>query len=78
VNRFTISANRFAQYGACHCGTLINIGLHKITLNFSAFIESKNRDKAGFSVPAWFIFNQNRMCQLPGCKLTHYAYKIRL
>ena len=38
-------------------GTLINIGLHKITLtDFETIIESKNRDKAGFSVPAQGLY----------------------
>jgi tRNA pseudouridine38-40 synthase len=33
-------------------GTLVNVGLNKITLDFNAIIVHKNRDKAGFSVPA--------------------------
>jgi tRNA pseudouridine38-40 synthase len=38
-------------------GTLINVGLHKITLNdFQDIIESKNRDRAGFSVPAHGLY----------------------
>ena len=38
-------------------GTLVNIGLYKITLaDFTAIIESKNRDKAGFSVPAHGLY----------------------
>ena len=38
-------------------GTLINVGLLKITLvDFTAIIESKNRDKAGFSVPAHGLY----------------------
>ena len=51
---FTISANRFLRNMVrAIVGTLINIGLHKITLtDFDAIIKSKNRDKAGFSVPA--------------------------
>jgi tRNA pseudouridine38-40 synthase len=33
------------------------VGLHKITLaDFNAIIESKNRDKAGFSVPAHGLY----------------------
>jgi tRNA pseudouridine38-40 synthase len=44
-----------AQYGCAIVGTLVNIGLHKITLeDFSAIIESKNRD--GFSVPAHGLY----------------------
>ena len=33
-------------------GTLINVGLHKITIaDFNVVIENKNREEAGFSVP---------------------------
>ncbi|TDD77413.1 tRNA pseudouridine(38-40) synthase TruA [Flavobacterium caseinilyticum] len=55
---FTISANRFLRNMVrAIVGTLINIGLHKITLaDFTAIIESKNRDKAGFSVPAHGLY----------------------
>jgi tRNA pseudouridine38-40 synthase len=55
---FTISANRFLRNMVRSIvGTLINIGLHKITLDdFEAIIESKNRDKAGFSVPAHGLY----------------------
>ena len=55
---FTISANRFLRNMVRSIvGTLINIGLHKITLaDFTAIIESKNRDKAGFSVPAHGLY----------------------
>ncbi|MFV8353995.1 tRNA pseudouridine(38-40) synthase TruA [Flavobacterium sp. XS2P14] len=55
---FTISANRFLRNMVrAIVGTLVNIGLHKITLeDFSAIIESKNRDKAGFSVPAHGLY----------------------
>lgn len=55
---FTISANRFLRNMVrAIVGTLINVGLHKITLgDFDAIIESKNRDKAGFSVPAHGLF----------------------
>ena len=55
---FTISANRFLRNMVrAIVGTLINIGLHKITLNdFDAIITSKNRDKAGFSVPAHGLY----------------------
>jgi tRNA pseudouridine38-40 synthase len=38
-------------------GTLINIGLQKITIeDFAQIIESKSRDKAGFSVPAHGLY----------------------
>jgi tRNA pseudouridine38-40 synthase len=55
---FTISANRFLRNMVRSIvGTLINIGLHKITLDdFENIIESKNRDKAGFSVPAHGLY----------------------
>lgn len=55
---FTISANRFLRNMVrAIVGTLVNIGLHKITLaDFEAIIESKNRDKAGFSVPAHGLY----------------------
>ncbi|WP_338648099.1 tRNA pseudouridine(38-40) synthase TruA [Flavobacterium sp. KS-LB2] len=55
---FTISANRFLRNMVRSIvGTLVNIGLHKITLaDFTAIIESKNRDKAGFSVPAHGLY----------------------
>ena len=55
---FTISANRFLRNMVRSIvGTLINIGLHKITLdNFEQIIESKSREKAGFSVPAHGLY----------------------
>ena len=55
---FTISANRFLRNMVrAIVGTLINIGLHKITLtDFDAIIKSKSRDKAGFSVPAHGLY----------------------
>ena len=55
---FTISANRFLRNMVRSIvGTLINIGLQKITLNdFEAIIKSKNRYKAGFSVPAHGLY----------------------
>jgi tRNA pseudouridine38-40 synthase len=55
---FTISANRFLRNMVRSIvGTLINIGLHKITLkDFESIIESKSRDKAGFSVPAHGLY----------------------
>jgi tRNA pseudouridine38-40 synthase len=38
-------------------GTLVKVGLQKITLNdFNEIIKSKNRDKAGFSVPAHGLY----------------------
>jgi len=38
-------------------GTLVNVGLHKITLSdFNSIIENKNRNEAGFSVPAQGLF----------------------
>lgn len=55
---FTISANRFLRNMVRSIvGTLVNIGLHKITLaDFKTIIESKNREKAGFSVPAHGLY----------------------
>ncbi|MFA9190210.1 tRNA pseudouridine(38-40) synthase TruA [Flavobacterium sp. FZUC8N2.13] len=55
---FTISANRFLRNMVRSIvGTLVNIGLHKITLaDFNAIIESKSRNKAGFSVPAHGLY----------------------
>lgn len=55
---FTISANRFLRNMVRSIvGTLINVGLKKITVaDFNKIIESKNRDKAGFSVPAHGLY----------------------
>jgi tRNA pseudouridine38-40 synthase len=55
---FTISANRFLRNMVrAIVGTLVNVGLHKITLDdFNEIIKSKNRDKAGFSVPAHGLY----------------------
>ncbi|HQK39492.1 MAG TPA: tRNA pseudouridine synthase A, partial [Flavobacterium alvei] len=55
---FTISANRFLRNMVRSIvGTLIYVGLHKITLeDFNSIIESKSREKAGFSVPAHGLY----------------------
>lgn len=55
---FTISANRFLRNMVrAIVGTMINVGLRKITLeDFDKIILSKNRDNAGFSVPAHGLF----------------------
>ncbi|RUT69973.1 tRNA pseudouridine(38-40) synthase TruA [Flavobacterium cupreum] len=55
---FTISANRFLRNMVRSIvGTLINIGLHKISLSgFETIIASKSREKAGFSVPAHGLY----------------------
>lgn len=55
---FTISANRFLRNMVrAIVGTLINIGLHKITLaDMENIIASKSREKAGFSVPAHGLY----------------------
>jgi len=55
---FTISANRFLRNMVRSIvGTLVNVGLHKITLDdFNTIIKNKNRDKAGFSVPAHGLY----------------------
>ena len=55
---FTISADRFLRNMVrAIVGTLINIGLEKITINdFKTIIESKDRNQAGFSVPAHGLY----------------------
>ncbi|CAM1370063.1 tRNA pseudouridine synthase A [Tenacibaculum litoreum] len=55
---FHISANRFLRNMVrAIVGTLIDVGLEKITVNdFKKIIESKNRSKAGVSVPAKGLF----------------------
>ncbi|HKX87528.1 MAG TPA: tRNA pseudouridine(38-40) synthase TruA [Flavobacterium sp.] len=58
---FTITADRFLRNMVrAIVGTLVNIGLHKITKDdFIRIIESKDRKKAGFSVPAQGLFLTN-------------------
>jgi tRNA pseudouridine38-40 synthase len=55
---FTISADRFLRNMVrAIVGTLIYLGLHKISLeDFNQIIESKNRKNAGFSVPAHGLY----------------------
>jgi tRNA pseudouridine38-40 synthase len=55
---FTISADRFLRNMVrAIVGTLIFVGLNKISLSeFNKIIESKNRNNAGFSVPAHGLF----------------------
>jgi tRNA pseudouridine38-40 synthase len=55
---FTITANRFLRNMVRSIvGTLINVGLRKISVaDFNTIIESKNRDNAGFSVPAHGLY----------------------
>lgn len=55
---FTITADRFLRNMVrAIVGTLINIGLHKITLeDFNRIIDSKDRNEAGFSVPAHGLY----------------------
>ena len=55
---FTISADRFLRNMVrAIVGTMINIGMEKISLNeFIQIIESKDRNKAGFSVPAHGLY----------------------
>jgi len=55
---FTISADRFLRNMVrAIVGTLINVGLHKITIDdFQAILASKNRSEAGFSVPAHGLY----------------------
>lgn len=55
---FTISANRFLRNMVRSIvGTLINVGLYKITLvDFENILKSQDREKAGFSVPAHGLY----------------------
>jgi tRNA pseudouridine38-40 synthase len=55
---FTISADRFLRNMVrAIVGTLVNVGLNKISLeDFIKIIESKNRNEAGSSVPAHGLF----------------------
>ncbi len=55
---FTITADRFLRNMVrAIVGTLINIGLGKISIaDFEQIIKSKNRQKAGFSVPAHGLY----------------------
>ena len=55
---FTISADRFLRNMVrAIVGTMLNVGLEKITLEeFQTIIESKDRNKAGFSVPAHGLY----------------------
>ena len=55
---FTISADRFLRNMVrAIVGTLVNVGQGKISLDeFNTIIESKDRGKAGFSVPAHGLY----------------------
>lgn len=55
---FTITADRFLRNMVrAIVGTLVNVGLGKITLNdFKEIIESRDRSRAGFSVPAHGLY----------------------
>lgn len=55
---FTISADRFLRNMVrAIVGTMINIGLEKISVDdLTTIIESKDRNKAGFSVPAHGLY----------------------
>lgn len=55
---FTITADRFLRNMVrAIVGTMVNIGIHKITKqDLVTIIESKDRRKAGFSVPAQGLF----------------------
>ncbi len=55
---FTISADRFLRNMVrAIVGTLVNVGLRKISkADFTTIIESKDRRKAGFSVPAHGLY----------------------
>jgi tRNA pseudouridine38-40 synthase len=54
----TITADRFLRNMVrAIVGTLVNIGLHKISeTDFIQIIEDRNREKAGFSVPAHGLY----------------------
>lgn len=58
---FTISADRFLRNMVrAIVGTLVNVGLHKISLeDFIRIIESKDRSEAGFSAPAHGLYLTN-------------------
>jgi tRNA pseudouridine38-40 synthase len=62
---FTITADRFLRNMVrAIVGTLINVGLHKTSQqDFIKIIENRNREEAGFSVPAH------------GLHLTHIEYR---
>lgn len=55
---FTVSADRFLRNMVrAIVGTLVNVGLGKLTINdFREIIESRDRNKAGFSVPAHGLY----------------------
>lgn len=55
---FTVSADRFLRNMVrAIVGTLVNVGLEKISLDdFKAIIESRDRNQAGFSVPAHGLY----------------------
>jgi tRNA pseudouridine38-40 synthase len=55
---FTIKADRFLRNMVrAIVGTMINIGIEKVSLSeFISIVESKDRKKAGFSVPAKGLF----------------------
>lgn len=55
---FKISADRFLRNMVrAVVGTLINVGLHKTTVDeFLEILESRDRSKAGFSVPAHGLY----------------------
>ncbi|PZR20074.1 MAG: tRNA pseudouridine(38-40) synthase TruA [Flavobacterium psychrophilum] len=55
---FTVSADRFLRNMVrAIVGTLVNVGLGKISVNdVTSIIESRDRNKAGFSVPAHGLY----------------------
>jgi tRNA pseudouridine38-40 synthase len=55
---FTIAADRFLRNMVrAIVGTMVNIGLEKVSLQeFKQIIECKDRNKAGFSVPAHGLY----------------------
>ncbi len=55
---FNITADRFLRNMVrAIVGTLVDVGLHKLSVpDFAHIIEQRNREKAGFSVPAKGLF----------------------
>lgn len=70
---FTISADRFLRNMVrAIVGTMINIGLEKISLqDFEKIIESKDRSQAGFSVPAHGLYLTRVEYTFLSCELVY-------
>ena len=49
-----------AEYGACHCGNLLEVGRGKMSVEgFRQVIEAKDRGKAGTSAPGHALYLVN-------------------